>query len=200
LSTSQAFSTAGLAARDDGLHRVVEIDGLHHFRRVGPEAARGLGAALDHLGRLHAEDGRHRAHADGHGVLHGLRAKAHQRRGLRERQHAGSHQRGVFAQRMASHGGRLGAGLGHPGAVSGDAGNQHHRLRVGGQGQCLLGAFLDQPADVLAQRLGGFGQCLRDHRMVAPGVQHADRLRALAGKNNSKRFQMITPWIEFLGC
>lgn len=94
---------------------------------------------------------------------------------------------------MARHSGRRGAGFGDPGAVGGNTGHQHDGLRIGGQRQRLFGPFLDELADILAQRIRGFRQRLRNHRMIAPGVQHADGLRALAGKNKSERFQTITP-------
>ena len=45
-----------------------------------------------------------------------------------------------------------------PGAPGGDAGDQHHGLGVGGQGQGFLGAFVDQAGDVFIERIGGFAQ------------------------------------------
>ena len=50
----------------------------------------------------------------------------------------------------------------------------------------VLRAVADQRADVLAQRGRGLGQRVAHRRVVAPGVEHADRLRALAGKDECK--------------
>ena len=70
------------AARDDGLHRVVEIDGLHHLQGVVAESPRRFCAASYHFSSIQAQNRRHRTDPDGHSVLHGLRPKAHQGRGL----------------------------------------------------------------------------------------------------------------------
>ena len=48
----------GLAAGDDGLRRIVEVHGLDHLGGVGAERALRLGAALDHLLRVHARGSR----------------------------------------------------------------------------------------------------------------------------------------------
>ena len=66
------------AAGDHGLRRIVEIHRLHDFGRVRAEAAHRLGTALDHLLRVHAQDGGHRTGAHRHRVLHRLGAKPHQ--------------------------------------------------------------------------------------------------------------------------
>ena len=120
--------------------------------------------------------------------MHGLCPKAHQRCGLGQGERAGSNQRAVLAQGVACHHRRFGAPLGAPGAQRGDTGHQHHRLGVGGQGQGLFRAFVNELTDVLAQSLGGLGQGCAYRRVVAPGVQHAHSLGALAGKDKSKWF------------
>ena len=65
----------GLGAGDDGLLRVVEIHRLDGFAGRGATSAQPARTACG----VHAEDRRHRADADRHGLLHRLGAKAHQR-------------------------------------------------------------------------------------------------------------------------
>ena len=89
---------------------------------------------------------------------------------------------------MTSHDGRRLAALDQPGAPGGHTGHQHHGLRVGGERQLFLRAVLDQCTDVFAQRFGGFAEGLGHGRVIAPGVEHADRLRALTRKDKSKGF------------
>ena len=143
----------------------------------------GLRAAFADGGGIQAEDGRHRADTHRHRLLHRLRAQAHQRQGIGQGQCARGDQRAVLAQRMPGHRGRSGAALGEPGPPAGDACGQHHRLGVGGEVELFLGAAGDQAGDVLAERRGSFFQCGTDRRVVAPGVEHADGLRALPRKN-----------------
>ncbi len=80
------------------------------------------------------------------------------------------------------------AAFGAPGAVGGHTRDQHHRLGIGGQAQRFLGALPDQPRQVLAQGIGGFLQRLGHGRVIAPGIEHADGLRALARKDECERF------------
>ena len=172
----------GLGAGDDGLLGIVEVDGLDglaHGRRGG-------GTALAHGGGVQAQDGGHGADAHRHGVLHGLRAEAHQRQGIGQAQRLGGDQGAVLTQRMTGHDGGLQAGLGQPGAVAGDAGGQHHGLGVGGQVQLFLGAVLDQAADVLAQGGRRLLEGAAHFGVIAPGVQHAHGLRPLAGEHECK--------------
>ena len=180
-----------LGAGDHGLGRIVEVHGFDHFVRIRTEGLHHLGAACDHLGRLHPEDGGHGTGAHRHGLLHGLGAKAHQWHSLRQRQHTGGHHGRILAQGMASHSGRRNAGLAHPDTVGSNAGHQHHGLGIGGERQDLLGAVLDQLPQVFTQGIGGFLQRFAHFWMVAPGVEHADRLRPLARKDKGKRFHLV---------
>jgi hypothetical protein len=84
--------------------------------------------------------------------------------------------------------GRLRAAFGAPGSIGRDTRNQHHGLGVGGQRQRFLGPLADQLRQVLAQRVGSFLERLGHGRVAAPGVEHADGLRALARKDECKRF------------
>jgi len=87
---------------------------------------------------------------------------------------------------MAGNDRRGSTALGQPSAVSGHSGHQHHRLGVGGQGQSLFRAFVDQVGHVFAQCVRGFFQGFAHGGMIAPSVEHTDRLRALTWKNKRK--------------
>src|SRR5207244_1591472 len=60
------------------------------------------------------------------------------------------------------------------------------RLGVGGQVELFLRPVGDQAPKVLAQCLGSFGDSAGHDRIAGKAVQHADRLRALPGKQESK--------------
>ena len=179
-------SHGGLAAGDDGLAGVVEIGGLHHLAVASGKAALSLVANLHHFGRVQAQHGGHGARAHRHRFLHGLGTKPHQGHGVGQTEGSAGHQRGVLAQGMTRHKVRGRATLGLPHAVSRDGSHQHHRLGVGGECQLFFGAFMDQLAQVLAERLAGLLQEGFHHRVVVPRVQHAHRLRALARKYKCK--------------
>ena len=180
------FVDRSLAARDHGLRRVVEVRGLDHFGAACGECRLSLFAALNHFVRGQTQNRGHGAHAHGHGLLHGGSTQAHERRSLRQCEHTRGHQGAVLSQGVTGHHGRLGPAFSQPSTVSGHRRHQHHRLGVGGHGQRLFGAFMDQLRHVFAQGFGGFFQGFEHHGVVTPGIQHADRLRTLAGKNKSK--------------
>ena len=181
------FFDGGFAASNHGLRGVVEVNGFDNFKAILAHSPRHLCATSYHFCSIQPQNRRHGAGADGHGFLHGCGAQAHQRRGLRQRQHARGHQRRVFAQRMPGHGGGQRAALGKPDAPRRHASHQHHRLGVGGQRQRLFGAVLNQAGNVFAQRVRGFLQRLHYSGVIAPAVQHTNRLRTLARKDKSKR-------------
>jgi len=79
-----------------------------------------------------------------------------------------------------------GPALGTPHTPRRHTGGQHHGLGVGGQGQGLLGPLLDQQGNVFAQRIRGFAQGVGNRRVITPAIEHANRLRALPGKNKCK--------------
>ncbi|MNU03839.1 hypothetical protein D3C72_2480150 [compost metagenome] len=56
---------------------------------------------------------------------------------------------------------------------------------------------MNQSTNVFTQRIGCILQRLSHSRMVAPGVEHANGLRALAGKYERKRIH-VSIFIEFL--
>ena len=85
--------------------------------------------------------------------------------------------------------------FGAPRPVAGNAGTQHHRLGIGGQVQVVLRAVAHQRTQVLAERVRRLGQRIAHRRMVAPGIEHAHRLRALARKDECKSCHARgSPW------
>ena len=192
-----AFGTVGLqplaglfdcsfAAGNDSLHRVIEVDGFCNLTAVGAETGRHFNATGNDLGGFHSQDSSHGTGAHRNGALHGVGTKPHQRRGLPQRQHAGSDQRRVLTQRMTCHHRRQCAALGQPDAPRSDTRHQHHRLRIGRQRQRFLRPLMDQPGQIFIQSIRRLRQRFHNDRMIAPGIQHADGLRALTGKDKSK--------------
>jgi len=158
----------GLAAGNHGLGRIVEVDGLDNFNTVLPHGACHFGATSYYFCSIQAHDGSHGAGAHGHGLLHGGGAQAHQRRSLRQRQHARGHQRRIFTQRMPCHCRRQRTAFGQPDTPRGHSGHEHHRLGIGGQRQQLFRAFMDQPGHVFAQGVRRLLQRLHHGRMTRP--------------------------------
>ena len=89
----------------------IEVRGAHHL------ALRRLLARLLHAGLIEAEDRRHRARADRHGLLHVAAAIAHQPHGIGERQRAGRDVRRVLAEAVAGDERRRQAALARAGAT-----------------------------------------------------------------------------------
>ena len=83
------------------------FDGL---ARDGGHGADGFGARGDDLIVRKIQDRGHRSLPLRHGLLHRLRAEAHQRHGVVERQYARGDQRRVLAEAVAGNDGRHGAG------------------------------------------------------------------------------------------
>jgi len=81
---------------------------------------------------VQSEDGGHRASADRHRVLHGLRAQADQRQRIAQRNDAGHHQRRVFAQAMTRDNRRRRTARLAPRAIHGVTRGQHERLGIDG--------------------------------------------------------------------
>ena len=52
--------------------------------------------------------------------------------------------------------------------------------------QRFFRAFVNQAGQVFAQRVAGFAQRLAHGGVFAPGIQHADRLGSLPGKNEGE--------------
>ena len=94
----QAIGDRRFAASDDGLGGIVEIHRFHHLGTAGTERSLRFGTTCDDTLCVHAEDGSHGASTHRHRFLHRHCAKTHQRRGLRQRQHARCNQCGVLAQ------------------------------------------------------------------------------------------------------
>ena len=87
---------------------------------------------------------------------------------------------------MAGYGGWRHPDLGHPNPVGRHARQQHDGLRVGGQSKYLFRSLFDQGGQVFTEGVRGFLHSLPHHRVVTPGIQHANRLRSLAWKNKGK--------------
>ena len=179
-------------ARDDHLPRRVEIDGRHLFQAIGVRHGPGLVAGSLHVGVGQAQNGGHAAGTDRNGLLHGLGTQAHQTDGRIDVERTGSDQGGVLAQAVPSHEGRLGAAFRTPGSQAGHAGQQHGGLCPGSQGQFLGGAFGDD------LRQGRFAQCgvgttdeIIDFGTAGQRGQHADGLRALAGKDECNAHGLV---------
>jgi hypothetical protein len=165
-------------AGDHDLRRRVEIHRFHDAarrRRFRADCAHGV--------VVETEDRGHAALADRHRVLHRLRAKTHERHCVTERERAGRDERRIFTEAVARDDrGRRAAGL-LPRAVHRIGGGQHHWLRVRGQVQLFGRTLGDQLAEILAERVGRFLERLAHDSVVGEGIEHADRLRALPGKN-----------------
>ena len=91
----------GLVARDDDLRGVVVVGGLADL------ALRGLGRDGGGGLEVEAEEGRHRADADRHRLLHRLAPDAQQARGIGQGQRPRRAEGGVFAQRVPGDEARL---------------------------------------------------------------------------------------------
>ncbi|MPM90446.1 hypothetical protein SDC9_137567 [bioreactor metagenome] len=89
---------------------------------------------------------------------------------------------------MPGHRRRQRTAFGKPHTPCGHACHQHHWLCVGGERQRFLGAFVDQARHVFAQGIGRLAQRLGHHGVVTPAIEHANGLRALAGKYECKDF------------
>ena len=166
-------------AGDDGLRRIVEIDGFRDF----PVMCVALRANVPHGGGIQPQNGGHCSCAHRHGLLHGGSAKPHQWRRLGQRERSCGHQSGIFSQRVTRQHDRPRPAFGAPHAPGRNARHQHHRLGVGGECQLFLAALTNQPAHVLAQGVRGLLQRGAHHGMVTPAIEHARRLGTLAGKD-----------------
>ena len=133
------------AAGNDGLFGIVEVGSFHHLTAVLDHFL----APITHALRVQTQDGRHSTHADGNGLLHGLRAKTHQRQGICQRERTGCHQRGVLTQRMSGDHRGLSTSFMTPRAVASDTSGQHDGLRVGGEVEFFFGAAANQRGHIL---------------------------------------------------
>ena len=173
-------STRGLAAGDHGLRRVVEVDRLDRPRRW---PARGLGAALASLPRRPGRGSRPwRRCRPAPPPASPARGSAPAAAASRQRQRAGGDQRGVLAQRVAGH-----APPARRRLRRARRGRRRRRRPASPAGcwwsasSASFGPSRISAADVLAERVATLPASVCAHgRVVAPGVEHADGLRALA--------------------
>ena len=163
---------------DHDLSGGIEIHRLEHL------ALRRLLAKFAHGIVFHAQNRRHGALPRGNGLLHETRAVGDQLHGLDKLDRPGAHQRGIFAETVTGHVPRPRAVGRQPRAPGRHPGRQHGRLRDLGLIQLFLRSLLHQLPEVFAQGLRGLGEgLLHDGKLRCQGVQHADRLRTLPGKN-----------------
>ncbi|MNY37542.1 hypothetical protein D3C86_1721120 [compost metagenome] len=88
---------------------------------------------------------------------------------------------------MTGNKGRLRATLGLPQAPQGHGGRQNGRLGLVGLVELFGRAVLGQRPEVIAESGRGFGKRLADRAVLCAQLgEHADRLGALAGKNESE--------------
>jgi hypothetical protein len=176
--TDRPLDRLAVAGNHD-LPRRIEVDGFDHL------SLRRFRACGHHGAVVSTHDRRHRALPRGHGLLHRLRAKAHQRQRIAKRERAGGDERRVFAEAVS------GEHRGHrtPGSLPRtqrrDAGGEHHRLRIGREVQCVRRSLLDQRPQVFAEHVGSFAKRIAHDRMRGKAVHHSDGLRALPGKTNA---------------
>jgi len=174
--TLHGFAVSG----DDNLPRRIEID------RLDDLPLRRLTACLRNGVVVAAHDRSHRAHPGRNRLLHRLCAKSDQRHRVAKRQCPRRDQCGVFTEAMSRHHHGPRAAGGEPGAIDGNSGCQHHRLRIGREIQRFRGTFGRQRPQVVAQRGGRLGKGLAHDRMRGESVHHSDRLRALPRKYECK--------------
>ena len=139
------------------------------------------------VGVVEAEDRSHRALPRRHRCLHRLAAKLHEPDGRPEIERAGADERGVLAEAVAGHRGRQAAAVLAPDAPGRHAGREHRGLRALSLAELLLGAALAQLPEVVAEHVGGFREGFLNERLgTGERGEHADGLRALAGKNEGE--------------
>ena len=185
LSSSQALSTPALAAGDHGLLGVVEVGRRDHLAAV----ARGL-----------LRSPRARRRRPGRGWPPSRRCPPAPRPAWpgRESAPAAARRPGVSAPAATSalyspsECPATAAGAAppsaQPGAVAGDRRRQHHRLGVGGQRRACPSGRRGSARPMSSPSAAEASASVAAHgRVVAPGVEHADGLRALAGKDECER-------------
>ena len=88
---------------------------------------------------------------------------------------------------MTGKDGRHLAALFGPQTPGGDTGSQHDRLGIHGLGQRFSRTFGNHLPQIITQGTGGFIKSGTNYGRIAIGCHHANALRALAGKYESKR-------------
>jgi hypothetical protein len=145
------------------------------------------------------QQGRHRALADRHRLLHRQAAGLQQPRGIREAHGSRRRQRRIFAQRVAGDEGGV-VSQGKSALRSQDAHNGHRhghqrRLRVLGQAQVVVGPFEHQLREALPERVVDLLKYLAGGgKGIGQRPAHADLLRSLAGKYECHAHCGMGPW------
>ena len=128
----------------------------------------------------------------GHRLLHRPAADTQKPRGIGDRQRPRRGERRIFAQRVPGDESRVAAeidtGFGFERAQRRKRNRHQRRLRIFGQRQRLRRTVPDRLAELLAERGIDFLEHLpRRRKGLGQALAHADRLTALAGKNERRR-------------
>ena len=182
-------------ARDDGLLRRVEVRGRDDF------AASYLRARRFDLLRWKPDDGRHRADAGGHRLLHETPPFANEPQRVREGKGSDRDIGGVFAERVSRGERRPVEAMGKARFEVAQGGNgmgEDRRLRVHRHSQLLLGPFEAEAG----KRESEHGIRLVEDLPRGPGDRrerppHADRLRALTGKQEGELHDRFRPFLRW---
>ncbi len=160
---------------DHDLSRAVEVRRLDRLARQRRRLAQCAG-----LGEVEADQRRHRALPDRHGLLHELAAQVREPDRVAQRQRARRDQRGPLAERVAGDDVEREAALAKH-AKHRDRRGQDRRLRVLGQREVILGTLPAQLRQREAERIVGLVVgLLREGRLDRQIAAHADSLGALA--------------------
>ena len=149
----------------------IEIHRFHHFATVLRQAAH-----VHHVFIAQAQNRRHRAHALWHGILHQVRAFAHQLNRGSKIQALRCHQSGVLAQAVACQSRRRCAAQMLVSAPSGHTCRQHQRL--GNHSRIEFGGIvaIDHGPQVFTQLIGSLLEGMTHHTDVAKTIHHVQRL------------------------
>ena len=109
---------------------------------------------------LESQDGRHRADARRHRLLHGLCAKAHERHRVGKIDRTTRNQGAVFTQTMARRYRRRSPFIRDPCAMKRDVRREHYRLRIDREIELFPRPVLNELPEVLADRVRGLGESI----------------------------------------
>ena len=171
---------------DHGLPIGIEVHRLDHF------TLRRFGTGSGNTGVIQAKHGSHGTGTDRYGFLHGGGTQANQGHSILESNDAGRNQRRVFTETVPGQHGGLTPALFQPQTPGRNTGGQHHRLRVDRLGQHFGRTFGNHRPQIIAKRGRSLVESSAHHAGVAIGGHHANALRALAGKYESKRHSAVS--------
>ena len=149
------------------------------------------------MGEINPDERGHGAGADGHGLLHGAAADAQEPRRIGDGERLRGGERRVFAERVTGDEGhvtrQIDAGVGFENPQRGKRDGHERRLCILSKGQPLRRPVPDDRAEPFPQRRVDFLKDLPGSgKGVGEPLAHADRLTALAGKDECRRH--CCPW------